>query len=104
MSSLGVYLTDQTYSGKHGFSLKVRGLESSNSNVYRRDVVVHSANYVTPEFIKAHGYAGNSWGCFAVDPHVSKQLIDYIKEGTVMYAYANAPDYLASTKIATGQA
>lgn len=102
-SSLGVYLTKSTYSGKHGFSLRIAGLEPSNSNAMARSVVVHAANYVTPEFIKKFGRAGTSWGCFAVNPAKSKQLIEYIKGGSVIYAYGNSKQYLASTKILSGQ-
>ena len=98
-SSLGVFLTQNTYFGKHGFSLRIRGLETSNNHAAARDVVVHSANYVTPQFIKSHGYAGNSWGCFAVAPKESKQLINYIGKGSVLYAYGQSNQYMASTKI-----
>lgn len=98
-SSLGVYLTQYTYSGKHGYSLRIKGLESSNSNAASRDVVVHSANYASPAYIKARGFAGKSWGCFAVDPNESKQLIQDIKGGSVLYAYGHSTQYLASTKI-----
>lgn len=103
-SSIGVFLTDNPYYGHHGFSLRIRGLESSNNNVYAREVVVHGADYVTPAFIQQHGRAGTSWGCFAVDPHNVPQLVNYIKSGSVMYAYGQSTDYLASTKILTAHA
>lgn len=98
-SSIGLFVTKHTYYGKHGFSLRIKGLESSNSNVESRAVVVHSANYASPEFIRAMKRAGTSWGCFAVDPKASKKLIGYIQNGTVLYAYGRSKDYLTSTKI-----
>lgn len=102
-SRLGVYLTMNTYYGHHGRSLRIRGLEASNSTALSHNVVVHSANYVTPEFIRQHGRAGNSWGCFAVDPKQKEQLINYISNGTVLYAYGPSSQYLTSTKILSGQ-
>lgn len=98
-SSLGVFVTENTYTGKHGYSLRIRGLESSNNNAESRAVVVHAANYASPGFIKKYGRAGNSWGCFAVDPQQSKQLIKYIQGNSVIYAYGKSSQYLASTKI-----
>lgn len=98
-SSLGVYLTEKTYHGKHGFSLRIKGLEKSNNNAYARSVVVHAAEYATPNFITKFGRAGTSWGCFAVAPTENEQLIDYIKNGSVIYAYGKSEEYMASTKI-----
>lgn len=98
-SRIGVFVTAYTYYGEHGYSLRIRGLEDSNKDALARNVVVHSAYYVTPEFIKANGRAGNSWGCFAVDPKRSKQLIDYIKDGSVLYAYGQSSHYTATTQI-----
>lgn len=98
-SSIGVFLTKNPYYGQHGYSLRIKGLESSNNNVESRAVVVHAAAYASPSFIQKYGRTGASWGCFAVDPSQSKQLISIIKDGTVMYAYGKSDQYLASTKI-----
>ncbi len=98
-SSVGVFLTENTYFGKHGLSLRIKGLETSNNNVEARAVVVHSANYASPSFIKQHGYAGNSWGCFAVDPQQSKKLITEIEGGSVLYAYGKSSSYMAFSHI-----
>lgn len=91
-SSLGIYVTDRTYSGKHGKSLRLSGLEKGiNNNAYRRALVIHSAWYATPKFIHNHGRAGRSWGCFAVNPEKKNELISLIKDGSVIFAYA-APE------------
>jgi hypothetical protein len=79
-SSLGFYLTLGTYTGKHGYSMRLRGLESTNSNAERRAVVVHPARYVS----NAQSRAGRSWGCPALDPKVSRALINKIKGGSLM--------------------
>jgi hypothetical protein len=102
-SSLGVFITESTYVGKHGPSLRLKGLEFSNNNAFARNVVVHSANYATEDFIRKYGRTGNSWGCFAVDPKQSKQLINYISGGSVLYAYGKSEQYMAATKILSSQ-
>lgn len=80
MSSLGAYITDATYQGKNGYSLRLRGQESTNSNAYARAVVVHPAGYVN----ESAGRAGRSWGCPALDPSVARGVIDKIKGGALL--------------------
>lgn len=88
-SSLGVYETANTYIGKHGQSLRVVGLEKGiNSNALSRAIVVHPAAYVNSEFAKTHGRVGNSWGCFALSQRVAPKVINLIKGGSVIFAYA----------------
>jgi|GEM_PF-667194 len=88
MSSLGTYVTAGTYQGKHGYSLRLKGLdEGLNSNSFSRAVVLHPAAYVSEAFIRAKGYLGRSWGCPAVRPEISRQLIDAIRDGAVLFAY-----------------
>jgi hypothetical protein len=82
MSSLGAYMTAETYSGSHGFSLRLDGLQPTNSNARSRAVVMHPANYVS----ESDAHAGRSFGCPAVDPKYSKQLITNIKGGALIYA------------------
>ena len=81
-TSLGYYLTAETYSGKHGLSLRIDGLSSSNSNVREREVVVHGADYVHDIDLKA----GRSDGCFAVPDDDHAHVIDVIKGGSLIYA------------------
>lgn len=87
-SSLGIYVTGDEYVGKHDQSMRVRGLEASNSNAHSRDIVIHSAKYVAPQFIAAHHMAGRSWGCFAVSPTVKGQLLNDVRGGSALFAYA----------------
>lgn len=88
MTSLGAMMTEDVYYGRHGRSLRLIGLEKGkNDNVYRRDIVIHSASYVTDKYIRVTGRCGCSFGCFAVDPAISNSLIDLIKEGTLLYCY-----------------
>lgn len=66
-SSEGAFRTLGFYRGVHGRSLKLAGLDPTNSNTLKRDVVVHSARYVSPAIIRDTGKLGWSEGCFALD-------------------------------------
>ncbi len=79
MSSLGVYKTSTTYIGGKGYSMRLDGLEASNSNARSRAIVVHPADYVSDS-----GRAGRSWGCPALDPKISRNVIDRIKNGSML--------------------
>ena len=87
-SSLGLFEATGTYQGKHGYSLKLRGLEKGiNDNAEERAVVVHGAWYVSAAFAKKHGRLGRSWGCPALDKRVARQVIDAIKDGSLLFVY-----------------
>lgn len=83
-SSLGYYLTAETYDGEHGYSLILDGLSSTNSNVRSRSIVVHGADYVS----EANVNQGRSWGCPAVAMENRTKLITMIKGGSLIYASA----------------
>lgn len=87
-SSLGVFVTAETYVGRHGGSLRLDGLEPAVNGAARsRAIVVHGADYVTDAFVAAHGRSGRSHGCPAVDPAVAPRLIEAIAGGAVLFAY-----------------
>ena len=81
-TSLGVFTTANTYYGKHGLSLRLRGLEKGiNHNAMKRAIVVHPAKYVSAAKV------GRSWGCIALNPKVSKRFIKLTKGGSVIFSY-----------------
>lgn len=80
-SSLGFYRTQAPYQGAHGYSLKLEGLEASNSNALARGIVIHSGSYVS----EAEGRAGLSWGCLVLDPKFHRSVIDHLKGGSLLY-------------------
>lgn len=87
-SSLGLFRTAETYSGQHGYSLRLDGLEAGfNDRARQRAIVVHGADYATEDFIERHGRLGRSWGCPAVDAALSAELIDVIKGGAPLFAW-----------------
>lgn len=88
-SSLGVFITGASYYGKHGYSMRLYGLEKGiNNNAYERDIVMHSAWYVNDSFVKKYGRLGRSWGCLAINPAVVHQVIDLLKGGSMIFSYA----------------
>ena len=94
-SSLGFYQTLNTYMGKHGLSLQLRGLEKGfNDNVYNRNIVLHGADYACEDFIRKTGRLGRSQGCPAVPYAESKNIIQAVKGGSCLFVYAPNPDYL----------
>ena len=86
-SCLGLFITGESYTGKHGYSLRLDGREPGyNDNARRRFIVLHGAHYVSPDRAE-NRLMGRSWGCPAVRPKVSEELIDHIKDGSVLWVY-----------------
>ena len=99
-SSLGFYLTESTYQGKNGYSLILNGLEKGiNDRARERAIVMHGAAYADPSVASRGGRLGRSFGCPAVPQKLSRPIIDAIKGGSVMYIYAETPDYLAHSSV-----
>lgn len=98
-SSLGFFLTKTTYQGKHGLSLRVRGLEEGvNNNAESRAIVVHGAAYVNSGRVNSD-YMGRSQGCPALPEGENAEVIDIIKDGSVMFLYSPASDYVGSSSL-----
>lgn len=93
-SSLGFYTTGEIYYGKNGRSMKLDGLdEGFNTKARERYIVLHGAYYVSPDTIKSLDMLGLSEGCPAVPMELSNKVIDMVKDKSVIYIYANSPDY-----------
>ncbi|SHF97845.1 L,D-transpeptidase catalytic domain [Flavobacterium fluvii] len=87
-SSLGFYVTGETYNGKHGMSLKLDGLEKGiNDNARERGVVMHSANYVSNSFIKCNKRLGRSQGCPAIPQESLNKIVNTIKNKSCLFIY-----------------
>jgi len=94
-SSLGLFRTAETYYGRHGYSLRLDGLEPGvNDQARERAIVMHGAEYVTEKVVSYFGRVGRSWGCPAVDTAIHRQLIDAIRGGTALFAYYPDADWL----------
>jgi len=85
-TSLGIYRCAETYtSDDNGYSLKLDGLDSTNSNARARLIVMHGAWYVSQEFANAHGRIGRSQGCPALDHAHARTVIDQLKGGSLLF-------------------
>ncbi|MCX2740094.1 murein L,D-transpeptidase catalytic domain family protein [Pontibacter anaerobius] len=94
MSSIGFYVTEGTYTGKHGLSLKLNGLdEGFNTNAKERYIVMHGAEYASEAFIKQAGRLGRSLGCPAIPMEDHEEIIGTVKGGTAMYIHAGQDEY-----------
>lgn len=93
-SSLGFYVTKQTYYGEHGLSLRVAGVEKGiNDKAYRRAIVIHGADYIGSQ------KKGRSFGCPAVPKEESSRVINTIKNGHCLFIYHPSKKYLRGSKI-----
>ena len=86
-SSLGIYRCAESYDGTHGLSLRLDGLESTNSNARDRAIVLHKADYVSESFINENGVLGRSNGCFVVENSVCEDLINKLRNGSFIIAW-----------------
>jgi hypothetical protein len=87
-SSLGFYATGEIYTGKHGKSLRLDGLEKGvNDNARNRAVVIHGADYVSESFIRNHSRLGRSLGCPALPVELNAKIIEVIKEKSCLFIY-----------------
>jgi hypothetical protein len=97
-SSLGLFITAETYIGRHGYSLKLDGLEEGvNDRARERLIVLHGAQYVSEGRAKDR-LVGRSWGCPAVRPGISNILIDAIKDGSVLWIYYPHEEWLEESE------
>lgn len=101
----GFFITAETYSGKHGYSLRLDGLEKGiNDNARSREIVIHGADYVSKDFVEKYGRIGRSWGCPALPSDLSKKIIDTISNGTCLFIYTDNEFYRKKSGLSVRQA
>ena len=101
-TSLGLFVTAEIYTGKHGKSLRLDGLDPGwNGRARPRAIVVHGADYVSDDFVDRVGRLGRSWGCPAVSRAVSSRLIDTIAGGVPLFAWHGDSDWESTSQLAT---
>ena len=99
-SSLGFFITDDTYFGRHGYSLRLKGMEPGiNNNAFDRDIVFHKANYVSNDFIREYGRIGRSFGCPVLPIEKNDEIINLIKGKSCLFIYYPSHDYLDNSPI-----
>jgi len=98
-SSLGLFVTAETYVGRNGYSLRLDGLEPGvNDRARERAIVMHGAPYVSDDAIRSLGRLGRSWGCPAVRPEITRELLDGVREGSLLFAYYPDEDWLRTSR------
>ncbi|MCU7614350.1 murein L,D-transpeptidase catalytic domain family protein [Chryseobacterium sp. GMJ5] len=98
-SSLGFYITDVTYSGDNGYSLKLLGMDKGyNDAALQRAVVMHGADYVSEEFAAIHKRIGRSWGCPAIPRNLTEPIINTIKGRNCLFIYYPDQNYLSTSE------
>src|SRR5690606_3296979 len=97
-SSIGLFRTAESYSGKHGYSLRMDGIEPGvNDRARERAIVIHPADYVNPAWIATQGRIGRSQGCPAVRPEVARMVVDSLKGGQFRFSWYPDQDWLQSS-------
>ena len=93
-SSLGFFLTDRVYYGVNGFSLFLDGLERDiNDKARERTIVMHSADYVSRDYIRRYGRLGRSLGCPAIPVKDHREIIKSLSGHSCMFIYYPDPEY-----------
>lgn len=85
-TSAGAYRTESEYVGCHGRSVRLSGLDSSNSNAESRAIVIHGAWYVSDVMVSLRGMLGRSQGCFAVAYPSLGEILARLGPGRMIYA------------------
>jgi hypothetical protein len=102
-SSLGFYITQGTYRGSNGYSLKLKGTETGiNDMAYARAIVMHGADYANENMVDSKGFIGRSYGCPALPEKESRAVIDRIKNGNLIFVYYPDPIYMKKSKMLNG--
>lgn len=97
-SSIGLFKASESYRGKHGYSLRLDGLEPGINDLARqRAIVIHGADYVNDNWVRDYGRIGRSHGCPAVDQQVIRQVVDNLKGGQLVFKYYPDQTWLQSS-------
>jgi len=98
-SSMGFYITDATYRGDNGYSLRLLGMDKGfNDAAYKRAIVMHGADYVSEEFAAMHKRIGRSWGCPAIPRDLTQPIINTIKGRNLLFIYYPDQNYLSKSE------
>lgn len=100
MSSLGFYITGETYTGKHGLSLSINGMDRDfNNNARERAIVIHGADYVSQDYIRKYGRIGRSFGCPSLGLDCFRPVIETISEGSCLFIYYPDGEFLKKSSV-----
>ena len=98
-TSIGLFVTDDTYVGSNGYSLRLDGLDAGfNDRARDRAIVMHGAPYVNQETAAKQGRIGRSWGCPALRTAIASKVIDTIRGGSVIFSYYPDQEWLQTSR------
>lgn len=98
-SSLGFYVTSDTYMGNNGYSMRLEGVDGVfNCNAFERAIVVHGADYVSESFARENNRLGRSHGCPALPMDLAPAIIDNVKNGSCFFIYHTVNNYLSKSR------
>jgi L,D-transpeptidase catalytic domain len=102
-TSIGLFVTEDTYVGRNGYSLRLNGLDDGfNDRARERAIVMHGAPYVNTSLIRTRGRLGRSWGCPALRESIAREVIDTVKGGSLVFSYFPDTNWLKSSKYLSG--
>jgi hypothetical protein len=102
-SSLGFYVTSNTYYGSNGLSLRIHGLDKGfNDHACRRNIVIHGASYVSLRILHKYGVMGTTFGCPAIPTEMTDQIIPAVKNGSCFFIYYPSKKYLSQSTVLNG--
>ena len=101
-TSLGLFVTENTYEGRNGYSLRLEGLDRGiNHNAKIRGIVMHGADYASANFLEKNGHLGRSWGCPAIDDQLNAEIIELLEHGSILFSYYPDRRWLSSVDYAS---
>jgi hypothetical protein len=99
-SAIGFYITGAPYMGGQGYSLLLTGVDTGyNDQARMRSIVIHGARYATPQYVRQYGRLGRSFGCPALPPYVTQEIINCIRDGSVLFSYYPDRDYIQGSVV-----
>jgi hypothetical protein len=102
-SSLGFYITQKTYVGRNGLSLRLDGVDLGyNDQALKRKIVLHGSSYAGEKYMEDYGNLGTSLGCPALPAEVSGRIIRAVKEGSCLFIYHPTQQYLDNSTVLHG--
>jgi hypothetical protein len=102
-SSMGFYVTRQTYYGSNGLSLKIQGMDKGfNDMACRRNIVIHGAPYVSLRILHKYGVMGTTFGCPAIPEEMSSKIIPAVKDGSCFFIFYPSKKYLTESTVLNG--
>ncbi|HZE85198.1 MAG TPA: murein L,D-transpeptidase catalytic domain family protein [Puia sp.] len=102
-SSMGFYVTRQTYYGRNGLSLRIQGMDKGfNDLAGKRNIVIHGAPYVSRRILNKYGVMGTTFGCPAIPEEMSRKIIPAVEHGSCFFIFYPSKKYFSGSTVLNG--